>query len=544
MSGHGLWCCSSLAGCLWCSWLSLGFGLLMGPVWFGARSACPAASGSGVRCGRACWRLGFGCAPPPLGGMLGCVCGRAPVPRGLLQLRVGVAVRGCVFVRAPLVPRLSWLRCGVWACLLGPGLCCAPPLLVQLSGCVFCPLFLGVSWLGFVVSVAGCPCPRPCGPCPPIPFLSGWSAGSFFFPFFSSVLCVCMFRCPFSRWAAVPGLVVLFLAGWSPCAPLGVLSSVPSGWGVWPPLVVLAGGLVAVGCSLAPPPSPPCCFFFGGGVACSSLCLPWARARTGPHSAWSSGLLSAVAFCLPVFRLHGSVGLCTRWARRPFLPGQVRALPAGLLRQAAACGSGVGGWGCPCSAPLRCRFEPSGWSATFVAGRALALCVACGAGVWCAGAALFRVCGGLFRLVLQVRVSRAVLCRSVLWRVASCCGALLCGALWCGVPWFLLVCDGSVEVSLACVSVRSAGRSVAGWWLGGAVRCGCLAGSVLSGPWRAARAGGSGRRPSGCPPWGPVPWSLFLWGSQFLALVAVAVPSSSSGACEVALVVAGVVAWR
>ena len=43
---------------------------------------------------------------------------------------------------------------------------------------------------------------------------------------------------------------------------------------------------------------------------------------------------------------------------------------------------------------------------------------------------------------------------------------------------------------------------------------------------------------------GPVPWSRVLWGSRPLDLGAVAVPSSSSGACEVALVVAGVVAWR
>ena len=42
--------------------------------------------------------------------------------------------------------------------------------------------------------------------------------------------------------------------------------------------------------------------------------------------------------------------------------------------------------------------------------------------------------------------------------------------------------------------------------------------------------------PWGCPPWGPVPWSL--------ALGAVAVPSSSSGSCVVALVAAGVVVWR
>ena len=133
------------------------------------------------------------------------------------------------------------------------------------------------------------------------------------------------------------------------------------------------------------------------------------------------------------------------------------------------------------------------------------------AGVWRAGAAPSGVCGGLFWLVLQVRVSRALVCRSVPRRVASWCGvlcfgvpcrgALHCGALRCGVPCCLVLClGGSGEVSLACVVVRSAGRSVAGWWLGGAVRCGWLAGSVLWGPRRAARAGGSGRCPWGCPP--------------------------------------------
>ena len=64
------------------------------------------------------------------------------------------------------------------------------------------------------------------------------------------------------------------------------------------------------------------------------------------------------------------------------------------------------------------------------------------------------------------------------------------------------------------------------------------------GPVREARAGGAGRRPWGCPPWGPVPWSRVLWRSRSLALVAVAVPSSSSGTCDVALVADGVIAWR
>ena len=109
---------------------------------------------------------------------------------------------------------------------------------------------------------------------------------------------------------------------------------------------------MAVGRSRAPPPVF-ILFFFGGGSACSSLCLPWAGARTGQHSVRSSGLLLAVAFCQAVPRRHGSGGLCTRWARRPFLPGQVLALPAGRLRQAALCGPGLGGVGFSVSLRLR-----------------------------------------------------------------------------------------------------------------------------------------------------------------------------------------------
>ena len=91
-----------------------------------------------------------------------------------------------------------------------------------------------------------------------------------------------------------------------------------------------------------------------------------------------------------------------------------------------------------------------------------------------------------------------------------------------------------------------AGVWLAGGWgvqLGVDVSLGPCCGGLVT-PGRAARAGGSGRRPWGCPPWGPVPWSRVLWGSRSLALVAVAVPSSSFGACEVALLEAGVVAWR
>ena len=185
----------------------------------------PAVSGSGVRCGRACW------------------------------------------ARVSAVPRPPWLGC---------------------RGVFFGLLF----FFCFVVSVAGCPCPGPCGPCTPIPFLSGCDAGSFFFFF---VVCVCMFRCPFSRWAAVPGLVLLVLAGWSPCASFG-----GPVFGAF-----LVGGLAASGgvrgwfggCGLftRPPPSP--LSFSLGGVGCLFLPLPSLGWRTH-WPAFSVVFRAAVGGCV------------------------------------------------------------------------------------------------------------------------------------------------------------------------------------------------------------------------------------------------------
>ena len=157
-------------------------------------------------------------------------------------------------MRVSLACRRFRFRCAVWACVLGRGLGCAPPFLAGLSGCVFCAFFF---------------------------FLALWCRWP------GDVVCVCMFRCPYSRWAAVPGLVLPVLAGWSPCASLGVLSSVPSRCGASPPFVLLAGGLVAVGCFRA---APPPFFFAGGGGGCLFLlCLPWAGARTvaGVWCGWS-----------------------------------------------------------------------------------------------------------------------------------------------------------------------------------------------------------------------------------------------------------------
>ena len=160
----------------------------------------------------------------------------------------GVRCGRAWWARISAVPRLSWLGC---------------------RG-VFFALFF---FLLFSCRLLGVPVPGLVVPVSPSPFSRAGLLALFFF-----VVCVCMFRCPFSRWAAVPGLVLPVLAGWSPCASSGVLSSVPSGGGVWPPLVVLAGGLVAVGCFRAPPPPPSVVFFLGGG--CLFLPLPSLGWRT------------------------------------------------------------------------------------------------------------------------------------------------------------------------------------------------------------------------------------------------------------------------
>ena len=181
----------------------------------------------------------------------------------------------------------------------------------------------------------------------PLSFGLGWWL-SFFFFFFVSLFPVV--RC---YWLGVAGF------GW--VVPLCLCGGPPfffffffPGGGAWPPVVVLAGGWAAVGCFRAFSPSPLLFFFF--------------------------------------------FGLCTGWARRPFLLGQVLALPVGRLRQAAACGFGLGGWGCSCPYPSavpavifwvvrhRCRLARCGprvWPVVLVCGvvaRRLPGCAAAGFG--------------------------------------------------------------------------------------------------------------------------------------------------------------------
>ena len=267
---------------------ALGFLLLCGVcVWVRLAVGCGFVNPAGPG-----WGLGWVC--------LGTVCGVVPLVSAVCGVRGWASVSACScdvcgFVGAPLAPRCFWFWRAVWACVLGPGLGCAQPFLAGLSGCVFF-FFALFFFLVFVV------------PVPPSPFFRAGLVALFFFFFFFGV----------------SGLVLPVLCGWSSCASLGVLSSVPSGGG----FLAASGGVGGRfdGCGLFSRlfPLPPLFFFRGGGaggLACSSLCLPWAGARTGLHSVLSSGLLFSVAFCLAAFRPHASDGLCTRWARRPFLPG-------------------------------------------------------------------------------------------------------------------------------------------------------------------------------------------------------------------------------
>ena len=203
--------------------------------------------------------------------------------------------RAC-WARVSAVPRPSWLGC---------------------QGVFFALFFLVLVWIcgvGCWVSLS-----RALWPLSPHPLSFGLGCGLFFFRGVCLHVLVSLFPVGRCSWLGVAGF------GW--VVPLCLFGG-PVFGAFW------VGGLAAScgvggrfgGCGLfsRPPPLPPLffvVFFVGGGAACSSLCLPSAGARTGPHSVWSSGLLLAVAFCLAVFRPHGSGRLCTRWARRPFLPG-------------------------------------------------------------------------------------------------------------------------------------------------------------------------------------------------------------------------------
>ena len=172
----------------------------------------------------------------------------------------GVRCERVCWARVSAVPSPSWLGCrGVFFALW-----------------FFFSLFF-FSFTGFVV------------PVPPSPIFRAGLVALFFFFFF---------RCPFSRWAAVTRLVLPVLGGWSPCASVGVLSSVPSGggfgrlWWRWRAVWRLWAVFVPV-----PPPPSLFCFFFWWGGACLFLPLPSLGWRTH-WPAFSVVFRAAVLSCV------------------------------------------------------------------------------------------------------------------------------------------------------------------------------------------------------------------------------------------------------
>ena len=203
------------AGCLSARAVGTGFPTVGLRWWLGPGCGWSWVSFSLARRG---WGVGWVC--------LGLICGVVPLLPAVCGVRgwalVSARFGGWFRARFPCPPPFPVPVCGVGV-RAGPGSRLCPALLGWVVGVCFLRFFflffffrlLGVPVPGLVVS-------------PPVSFLFGWAAGVFFFFF----LGVCLFRCLFSRWAAVLGLVLPVLAGWSPCACLGVLSLVPSGWGV------------------------------------------------------------------------------------------------------------------------------------------------------------------------------------------------------------------------------------------------------------------------------------------------------------------------
>ena len=228
-------------GCLSARAVGTGFPNVGLRLWLGPGCGWSWVLFTPARCG---WGLGWVC--------LGSVCGVVPLLPAVCGVHGWSLVSACFrdlcgFVRVSLAPRGFRFRCAVWACVLGPALGCAPPFLAGLLGCVF------------FFSVAGCPCPGPCGLSPHL-FSFGLGCWLFFFFFFLClIVSVPLFPVGRCSWLGVAGF------GW--VVPLCLFRGPVFGalWvGGLAPFCVVGGRFGGCGLFSRGPPPPP--FFFGGGV--------------------------------------------------------------------------------------------------------------------------------------------------------------------------------------------------------------------------------------------------------------------------------------
>ena len=429
--------------------------------WLGCSAVCvpvcalrlhPATPGWGARCGCVCLGSGFGCAPPLLAGVLGCVCAR---------------------VRAPLAPCNSWLGCAVWVCVFWLGFWLRPTILCWGVGLFVClcarsactqPLLAGVRGVGVCVWARVSAAPRHCWLGCALwvcvlglgfwlrPATPDWGVG----------LCVCSCArsaCTLPLLAGVRGVGVCvwarvsaaprhsWLGCWAVCVLVCALCLHPatpgtgarcgcvclgSGFGCAPPLLagVLGCLCAGVGAPLAPRDSwlgcAPWVCVFGLGIRLRpaspgwgvGVCVCWCgrSACTPPLLAWVRAVRVSVWARVSAAPRHAWLGC---WA--------VCVLVCALRLHPATPGTGAR-CGCVCvwawvSAAPRHSWLGCCWSGLFLSMSCFPLLSA--GGVCC------RRCPCLLC---------AVVCRGSLLLCAMSCGnAFLCGAvLWCPAVFFAL----------------------------------------------------------------------------------------------------------
>ena len=395
------------------------------------------------------WGLGWVC--------LGSVFGVVPLLPAVCGVRGWALVSACFrdlcgFARFSPAPRRFRFRCAVWACVLGPGLGCAPPLLAGLSGCVFCAFFFS----GCSVSLS-----RALWSLPPSLFFRAGLLAFFFFFFFGA---------PFSVGPLFLAWCCRFWLGGPPVSVWGSCLRCPLGGG-FGPLLCCWRAVWWLWRVFAPPPP---LFFLGGGGGGDYLAVPPLAFPRLALALWlvcgvvgPSPLLAEVPVCYSPPLLAGF--RCRWWWAVPATPGW--GLPAAVV-----CGvwrwcvggvvAGVWcGWSLATPGGGSCVLLPAtpGWvSLPLLVGgpRHSWPGSACGGGVWCV------VCG--------------------VWR--WCVGGVVAG-VWCG--WSLATPGGGSCVLLPAtpgwvslpVVVGGPRHSWLGSTCGGGVWCVVCGGGVLVGLW-------------------------------------------------------------
>ena len=395
------------AGCLSARAVGTGFPTVGLRWWLGPGCGWSLVLFSPARRG---WGLGWVC--------LGSVCGVVPLLPAVCGVRGSALVSApfrdvCGFVRVSLAPRRFRFRCAVWACVLGPGLGCAPPFLAGLSGCVFCAFFFSFFFFsGFWTSPS-----RALWSLPPSPF---FSAGLLFFSFLWVSAC---FGAPFPGGPLFLAWCCRFLLGglpvpvWGSCLPclLG------GGFGLllcfWRAVWWLCVAGVWVG-SLATP---------GGG---SCVLLPatpgWVSLPVvvgGPRHSWLGSAGGGGVWCV----VCGGGVLVGLWLVRGVVG------PSPLLAEVPVCYSP------PLLAGFRCRWwwaDPAtpGWGPL-----AALLC-----GVWCVAVVCWWGCGWCVVWLVPRHSWRRFLCATPRhsWLGLAAGGGgrsppLLAGVRW---RWCCVVC--------------------------------------------------------------------------------------------------------